>query len=83
MKRFIALSSLMLLCSFPCSSKYTSAQYDYSSSATGQIVYVTPNGKKYHSSTNCISLSRSKKVSKLDISDAKYKGYTPCKICFD
>lgn len=45
-----------------------------------EIVYITPKGKKYHSTQNCRSLSRSKNIKAVDISAVG--GRTPCKICY-
>lgn len=33
----------------------------------GEMVYITPKGKKYHSTRNCRTLARSKKVIEIDI----------------
>lgn len=43
-----------------------------------QTVYVTDNGKKYHAK-NCDLVKTGKKG--IELSDAKKKGYEPCKIC--
>ncbi|MGF6906203.1 hypothetical protein [Fusobacterium sp. PH5-44] len=45
----------------------------------GQTVYVTPNGKKYHSTKNCRTLARSKVINSINIS--KVAGRGPCKVC--
>ena len=45
-----------------------------------QTVYVTPKGKKYHSTRNCRTLSRSKNIIPIDISEVG--GRTPCKVCY-
>lgn len=45
-----------------------------------EIVYVTPTGKKYHSTKSCRSLSRSKKI--MTVSIDKVGNRQPCKICF-
>lgn len=34
----------------------------------GQIVYITPKGKKYHSTKSCKTLVRSKRIIEIDIS---------------
>lgn len=34
----------------------------------GQIVYITPKGKKYHSTKSCRTLARSKRIIEIDIS---------------
>jgi len=46
----------------------------------GQIVYITPKGKKYHSTKSCRTLARSKRIIEIDISEVF--GRQPCKICF-
>ncbi len=46
----------------------------------GQIVYITPKGKKYHSNINCRTLAKSKNIIEIDIS--KVGNRQPCKICF-
>lgn len=45
-----------------------------------QIVYITPRGKKYHSTKNCRTLSRSKNIMEVDISEVGSR--TPCKVCY-
>ena len=45
------------------------------------IVYFTPNGKKYHKSQNCSTLSRSKTVDSSTVREAESKGLTPCSVC--
>lgn len=34
----------------------------------GEIIYITPKGKKYHSTRDCKTLARSKKIIEIDIS---------------
>ena len=34
----------------------------------GQVVYITPKGKKYHSTKSCRTLSKSKQILEIDIS---------------
>jgi len=46
----------------------------------GQIVYITPKGKKYHSTKSCKTLVRSKRIIEIDIS--KVGGRQPCKVCY-
>ncbi len=43
-------------------------------------VYVTAKGKKYHYK-HCRTLNKAKKLKALTISQAKKKGYKPCKVC--
>lgn len=45
-----------------------------------QMVYVTPNGKRYHATDSCRSLRRSKIINKVKITNVG--GRTPCKICY-
>lgn len=45
-----------------------------------RIVYITPNGKKYHSTKSCRSLARSKKIIEINIDQVGSR--QPCKICF-
>lgn len=46
------------------------------------IVYVTTNGKSYHSTKDCTVLKRSKKIISLKLSDAKKQGKSdPCNLC--
>ena len=45
-------------------------------------VYYTPNGKKYHSTPNCPTLSRSRNVYAASLSDARASGRTACKVCY-
>ncbi|WP_321301536.1 hypothetical protein [uncultured Sphaerochaeta sp.] len=44
------------------------------------MVYVTPNGKKYHLKT-CRILDNSSVVDEIILEDAISKGYEPCKAC--
>lgn len=48
--------------------------------AGSSLVYVTPNGKKYHKKY-CRTLSKSKQITELTLQEAEKKGYTHCKIC--
>lgn len=49
-----------------------------------QATYWTPNGKSYHFSKNCPSLSRSKTINSGTLSDALDEGKTdPCNNCAD
>jgi hypothetical protein len=43
-----------------------------------QTVYIAETGKKYHTK-NCYAVKNSKKT--LELSEAKKKGYKPCKTC--
>lgn len=47
-------------------------------SLSAQTVYITKTGKKYHKE-NCRYLHSSKIP--ISLSDAKTKGYLPCKVC--
>lgn len=42
-------------------------------------VYVVPNGKVYHSTEKCKTLSRSKNIKAVDIKDVGNR--KPCKVC--
>ena len=46
----------------------------------GQMVYITPKGKKYHSTRSCKTLARSKKVIEIDIKSVGNR--QPCKVCY-
>lgn len=46
----------------------------------GQMVYITPKGKKYHSTRSCKTLARSKKVIEIDINQVFNR--QPCKVCY-
>lgn len=48
--------------------------------SASEMVYVTPKGKKYHASKSCRSLSKSKNIKAIKISDIRGRG--PCKICY-
>jgi len=50
-------------------------------SASDTIVYVTPSGKCYHSTKSCSSLSRSKKIIAVSLSEAK-KTRRACSKCY-
>lgn len=47
---------------------------------TEKVVYVTPNGKCYHSTRQCCTLSHSKIVKAMTISEAE-RTRRPCKMC--
>ncbi len=51
-------------------------------SAKESTVYHTPKGERYHLSTSCRSLARSKTIYRVNISEANDMGLTPCKICY-
>ncbi|PCG20789.1 hypothetical protein [Brachyspira sp. G79] len=42
------------------------------------IVYITKTGKKYHL-RNCRTIKG--EAYEISLSEAEYKGYTPCKVC--
>ncbi|MGL4874468.1 MAG: hypothetical protein ACRCZO_14550 [Cetobacterium sp.] len=48
--------------------------------SASETVYVTPKGKKYHATKSCRSLSKSKNIKAVKISDVGGRG--PCKICY-
>lgn len=48
---------------------------------TGNTVYITPKGKKYHD-RDCKTLVKSTKVSKTTVQQAKKQGYKSCKVCY-
>ena len=48
--------------------------------SASETVYVTTKGKKYHASKSCRSLSKSKNIKAVKISDVGGRG--PCKICY-
>jgi biopolymer transport protein ExbD len=52
------------------------------SKSTGKTVYITATGKKYHRTKYCSTLSRSKTIYSLSLSEAKSEGYEPCKVCY-
>ncbi len=44
------------------------------------VVYVTPNGKKYHRK-ECRTLKKTEDLIPMSKAEAVEAGYTPCKIC--
>ena len=46
--------------------------------ASGKV-YIVSNGKKYHRTDRCRTLSRSKNIRAVEISNVG--GRTPCKVC--
>lgn len=44
------------------------------------IVYITATGKKYHK-IDCRTITNSKTVKSIALSEAIEKGYEPCKVC--
>lgn len=51
-------------------------------SASGQSVYASKAGRKYHASRDCWSLQRSKTVEGMSLEDARKRGLEPCKVCY-
>ena len=47
--------------------------------ANEKTVYITANGKKYHSNPNCSNMKSPKAIT---LSKAESSGYTPCKKCY-
>ena len=46
------------------------------------VVYVTPNGKSYHSTKNCTSLKRSSTILSMSLQEAISSGKSdPCNLC--
>lgn len=62
-----------------------SSSTESSSSLTkpvGGTVYWTPNGEKYHSTSNCVSLKRSSSINSGTLEEAINSGHNePCKLC--
>ena len=54
---------------------------DSSSSTDATYVYISATGGKYHKKNNCGTMNPDK-ATKLTVTEAEEKGYTPCKICF-
>ncbi|MBB5266434.1 acylphosphatase [Catenibacillus scindens] len=52
-----------------------------SSQSQTSTVYYTPNGKKYHSTPNCPTLSRSRNIYSTSLTNAQASGRTACKVC--
>ncbi len=52
------------------------------SAGSGSTVYYTPNGRKYHSTSNCSTLKRSKTIYSTSQESARASGRTPCKVCY-
>lgn len=48
--------------------------------SVSNIVYITPKGKKYHSTKSCRTLKRSKVIKAISIS--KVGSRKPCKVCY-
>ena len=48
-------------------------------SSAKEVFYITPKGKKYHSTKSCRTLSRSKKI--LEISAGSVGERKACKVC--
>lgn len=45
-------------------------------------VYYTPSGSKYHSTSQCVSLKRSRHIYSTTLSKARAMGLTPCRNCY-
>lgn len=52
-----------------------------SGSGGSGTVYYTPSGGKYHSTTGCPTLSRSRTIYSASVSEAQSRGLGPCKVC--
>ena len=52
-----------------------------SSSGGGGTVWVSATGSKYHNKNNCGTMNPSK-ARQMSLSEAKNKGYQPCKNCY-
>lgn len=48
--------------------------------SAANVVYITPNGKCYHSTRRCPTLHKSKKVSSVALKDAQ-RTRRACKVC--
>ena len=59
---------------------YSSIPYKGISQAKSSTVYITPNGKCYHSSPNCPTLHKSKNIKAIEKSEAM-KSRRACKVC--
>lgn len=44
-----------------------------------EIVYITPTGKRYHTSKTCPGLKKTKKIIPIEKKEAIARGYTLCK----
>ena len=49
----------------------------------GDVCWVTPSGKSYHTSRDCARLARSKTVKEMTLKEALEAGYEPCDTCTD
>lgn len=45
-----------------------------------QIVYITPKGKRYHSTKDCRTLKRSKIINEININNVGNR--KSCKVCY-
>ena len=62
----------------PTSTSTVSQDADTNTAQTGDIVYVTKSGSKYHSKATCSSM---KEPLEMTLSEAESKGYEPCGRC--
>lgn len=83
-------SSFQVVVTAPAKQSAASGEATSSSSAastsasqddTQKTVYITPTGKKYHTSEGCRGLKKAKSISSTTLANAKAQGYTPCAIC--
>lgn len=75
----VILSVIILIFINPDETTEAPVQTPIQTSTTKEIVYVTPNGKKYHKQ-NCYHIDSSNTIA-MSIEDAVSLGYTPCKDC--
>ncbi len=56
----------------------TETTIETTTEATVEMVWISSNGKKYHSRSSCSNMENPEKV---PINEVEKKGYTPCKRC--
>lgn len=81
MRRILLIALLVLAVgcnSLPSQQAATRHEPAAQSQQNELTVYITNTGKRYHVST-CRHLQSSKHA--ISLSDAKRRGYTPCKVC--
>lgn len=78
------LMELVVVAGAFCMSEMPVDNYHHSDDAClhaqyGSTVHITPNGKCYHSTSDCPTFSRSRHIRAVDRSEAD--GRRPCKVC--
>lgn len=71
---------LLSICTISCSKHNDGYNHLLMAQDSKECVYITPNGKCYHSSPNCPTLYRSRVINEISISEVR-DTRKPCSVC--